>query len=260
MTYCIAIKLDDGLVFLSDSRTNAGVDDVSTYRKMTIFNENYDRSVVLMSSGNLAISQSIRQILIQKKQASTIWKATSLFDIAETVGEAIKEVYKRDSSTMNDLGVDFNCSFILGGQIQKEHCRLFKIYSAGNFIETDTECNYFQIGESKYGKPILDRVLNSDMDLDVAAKCALLSMDSTLKSNISVGLPLDLLVYKKNDFMINNYLSISDKNSYFNEIRTSWSSYLRDAFDQLPDINWSNPTANHSHEIYNKQLLQKKLK
>ncbi len=258
MTYCIAIKLNNGLVFLSDSRTNAGLDDISTYRKMTIFNENNDRAVILMSSGNLAICQSIRQILIQKEQALSIWKASSLLDIAETVGEAIKKVHERYSSTMNDLGVDFNCSFILGGQIQKEHCRLFKIYSAGNFIEADTECIYFQIGESKYGKPILDRVLNRDMDLNIAAKCALLSMDSTLRSNISVGLPLDLLVYKNNELLITNYLSISEDNSYFDEIRSNWSSYLRDAFSQLPDIVWSSSTLDHSNDVYNKQLLQKK--
>ncbi|OUT99825.1 MAG: peptidase [Betaproteobacteria bacterium TMED41] len=259
MTYCISIKLDEGLVFLSDSRTNAGVDDVSTYRKMTIFNEDEDRTIVLMSSGNLAICQSIRQILIRKEQAESIWNASSLLDVAETVGEAIKKIHKRDSPTMNDLGVEFNCSFILGGQIKNEECRLFKIYSAGNFIEAGTECIYFQIGESKYGKPILDRVLNPNMNLNVAAKCALLSMDSTLRSNISVGLPLDLLVYEKNDFGISNYLSITDENSYFKEIRSSWGSYLREAFNHLKDIDWSNSKLRHSRDTYNKQLLQKKI-
>jgi putative proteasome-type protease len=198
MTYCVAMRLDSGLVFLSDSRTNAGVDQVGTFRKMTVFENPGDRMMVLMTAGNLSISQSIRQIIAERTTSGgkTVWTATSMYEAAQIVGEAVRTVYERDARTLREFGIDFNVSIIFGGQIQGERCRLFQVYAAGNFIEAHNENTYFQIGEAKYGKPIIDRVITPATPLNEAAKCALISMDSTLRSNISVGLPLDLLIYE----------------------------------------------------------------
>jgi len=206
MTYCVAIKLKAGLVFLSDSRTNAGLDQISTFRKMIVYEKKDDRFMVLLSAGNLSISQSIREILQVEKiketsaltgeeEVITIWNAKSMFDATRILGAAVRRVYERDAQSLKASGVDFNVSLIFGGQIKGENMRLFQVYSAGNFIEATSETPYFQIGESKYGKPVLDRVITPETPLDEATKCALVSMDSTLKSNLSVGLPLDLAVY-----------------------------------------------------------------
>ena len=210
MTYCVGIKLNAGLVFLSDSRTNAGVDHISTFRKMIVYEQPGDRFMVLLSAGNLSISQSVREILqIEELRETredgeeppiTIWNAKSMFDAARVLGSAVRHVYDRDAEALKHAGLEFNVSFIFGGQVKGEGMRLFLVYSAGNFIEATTETPYFQVGESKYGKPVLDRVLTPDTPLDEAAKCALVSMDSTMKSNLSVGLPLDLVVYEANRF------------------------------------------------------------
>ena len=207
MTYCVAIKLNAGLVFLSDSRTNAGLDQISTFRKMIVYEKPGDRFMVLLSAGNLSISQSVREIL-QVEQIKdheggdpiTIWNAKSMFDAARVLGAAVRHVYDRDAASLKASGVEFNVSLIFGGQIQGEAMRLFQVYSPGNFIEATPETPYFQVGESKYGKPVLDRVITPDTPLDEAAKCALVSMDSTLKSNLSVGLPLDMVVYEADKF------------------------------------------------------------
>ena len=209
MTYCVGIKLNAGLVFLSDSRTNAGLDHISTFRKMIVYEKPGDRFMVLLSAGNLSISQSVREILqveqLQRPTTTasriTIWNAKSMFDAARVLGSAVRHVLRpRRRGAASSAGVDFNVSLIFGGQIQGEGMRLFQVYSAGNFIEATPETPYFQVGESKYGKPVLDRVLTPETPLDEAAKCALVSMDSTMKSNLSVGLPLDLVVYEANRF------------------------------------------------------------
>ena len=202
MTYCVAVKLNAGMVFLSDSRTNAGLDQISSFRKMMIYEKADDRFMCLLSAGNLSISQSVREIL-QIEQLDdheggdpiNIWNARSMFDAARVLGSAVRHVWHRDGESLQRAGVDFNVSLIFGGQIRGEGMRLFQVYSAGNFIEATAETPFFQIGESKYGKPVLDRVITLDTPLDEAAKCALVSMDSTLKSNLSVGLPLDMVVY-----------------------------------------------------------------
>lgn len=197
MTYCIAMRLNAGLVFLSDSRTNAGVDQIGTFRKMSVFENPGDRVMVLMSAGNLSISQSIRQMIAEylSPDGTSIWTASSMVEATQIVGECIRSVHKRDAESLEKFGIDFNVSLIFGGQIRGERCRLFQLYAAGNFIESHDENPYFQIGESKYGKPIVDRVISPGTTLDEAAKCALISMDSILRSNISVGFPLVLLVY-----------------------------------------------------------------
>jgi len=159
------------------------------------------------------------------------------------VGEAVRTVYHRDAQALQEQNVEFNVNLIFGGQIAGERCRLFQIYSAGNFIEATQECPYFQIGESKYGKPTLDRVLRPDSSLDEAAKSALISMDSTLRSNISVGLPLDLLVYEADSLRVTRFASIDENNAYFNMIRTTWGDRLRQVFAEIPNPVWTDASA-----------------
>lgn len=241
MTYCVAMRLEAGLVFLSDSRTNAGVDQVSTFRKMTVFENPGDRMIVLMSAGNLSISQSIRQIIAERKSASgkSIWTAATMDEAAQIVGEAVRTVYERDAKSLREFGIDFNVSLILGGQIKGERCRLFQVYSAGNFIESHNENTYFQIGEAKYGKPIIDRVVSPATPLDEAAKCALISMDSTLRSNVSVGLPLDLLIYETDTLSVTRFVTIDEKNQYFRMIRDTWGKQLKAIFEGIEDPVWN---------------------
>ncbi len=245
MTYCVGIKLNDGLVFMSDSRTNAGIDQISTFRKMIIYEKTGDRFMVLLSAGNLSISQSVREMLQveQIKETEdgppiTIWNARSMFDAVRVLGAAVRHVYDRDAASLKQAGVEFNVSLIFGGQIRGEGMRLFQVYSAGNFIEATPETAYFQIGESKYGKPVLDRVITPDTPLDEAAKCALVSMDSTLKSNLSVGLPLDLVVYEANRFETDKIVCIDETNPYFRLVRGSWGQKLREVFDSIEDPTW----------------------
>jgi putative proteasome-type protease len=241
MTYCIAMRLNAGLVFLSDSRTNAGVDQIGTFRKMSVFENPGDRMMVLMSAGNLSISQSIRQLVAEylSPDGTSIWTASSMVEAAQIVGECIRSVHKRDAESLEKFGIDFNVSLIFGGQIRGERCRLFQLYSAGNFIESHDENPYFQIGESKYGKPIVDRVISPTTPLDEAAKCALISMDSTLRSNISVGFPLDLLVYGTDSLSIGRFVTIDEKNQYFQMIRSTWGQQLKSVFESIADPVWN---------------------
>lgn len=240
MTYCVAICLDQGLVFLSDTRTNAGVDDIGTFRKMTIYQKSNDRVFTLLSAGNLAITQAIKEILNQGDlfDGVNIWNAKSSHDAAVVVGMAIRKVKERDERALANAGIDFNCSIIFGGQVVGEKPRLFNIYSAGNFVESTYETCYFQIGEAKYGKPILDRVINFHTDLNLATKVALISMDSTLKSNISVGLPLDLFVYSTNSFTKNQAITIDEFNPYFSMIRNLWGTKLTEIVTSIQEPNW----------------------
>ncbi|MCK6414644.1 MAG: proteasome-type protease [Giesbergeria sp.] len=246
MTYCVAIKLNAGLVFLSDSRTNAGLDQISSFRKMMVYEKAGERFMVLLSAGNLSISQSVREILqtTQLKDENdgepiTIWNAKSMFDAARVLGAAVRHVHERDGAALKRSGLDFNVSLIFGGQIRGEGMRLFQVYSAGNFIEATSETPYFQVGESKYGKPVLDRVITPDTPLDDAAKCALVSMDSTLKSNLSVGLPLDLVLYEVDRFTSDKIVCIGTDNPYFTMLRERWGEKLRDVFDSIESPNWS---------------------
>ena len=246
MTYCVGIRLDAGLVFLSDSRTNAGLDQISTYRKMIVYEKPGDRFMVMLSAGNLSISQSVREVLQVEKIDNgphqpplTIWNATSMFDAVRVLGSAVRRVYDQDGPSLKTAGIDFNASMIFGGQIAGEAMRMFLVYSAGNFIEATRETCYFQIGESKYGKPVLDRMITPATPLDVAAKCALVSMDSTLKSNLSVGLPLDLLVYENDRFATKQIVCIDEHNPYFQMIRGNWGHKLRQVFESIEDPQWN---------------------
>ena len=245
MTYCVGIRLDQGLVFLSDSRTNAGVDQISTVRKMLVFERPGDRVMVMMTSGNLAISQAVRQLVTEGADADgmSVWNAPNMFDAVRLVGNAVREVRARDARALADADIDFNVSIIFGGQIHGERCRLFQVYSAGNFIEAHAESPYFQIGEAKYGKPIIDRIITPETSLDEAAKCALVSMDSTLRSNISVGLPLDLMCYEADSLAISRFATIDSKNQYFQMIHNNWGSRLKQVFSEIPDPVWGEGVA-----------------
>ncbi len=245
MTYCVAIKLNAGLVFLSDSRTNAGLDHISTFRKMIVYEKPGDRFMVLLSAGNLSISQSVREILQIEQlkdhdggEPITIWNAKSMFDAARVLGSAIRRVYERDAEALKNADVDFNVSLVFGGQIKGEGMRLFQMYSAGNFIEATSETPYFQVGESKYGKPVLDRVLEPSTPLAEAAKCALVSMDSTMKSNLSVGMPLDLVVYEADSLQSDKVVCIDNDNPYYMMMHKNWGRKLREVFDSIEDPVW----------------------
>ena len=245
MTYCVAIKLNAGLVFLSDSRTHAGLDHISTFRKMIVYERAGDRFMVLLTAGNLSISQSVREILqieqlIDREggEPITIWNAKSMFDAARVLGSAIRRVHERDAAALKHADVDFNVSLIFGGQVHGEGMRLFQMYSAGNFIEATGETPYFQIGESKYGKPVLDRVITPETPLQEAAKCALVSMDSTMKSNLSVGFPLDLVVYEEGSLQSDKLVCIDHNNPYYKMMHTDWGDKLRQVFDSIEDPVW----------------------
>jgi putative proteasome-type protease len=234
--------LDTGLVFLSDSRTNAGVDQINTFRKTTVFEVPGDRVIVLQGSGNLAVSQAVvshlRETIASSEAGLTLLNCASLVDAARCVGDAIRAVHKRDAESLGEFGIEFNPAFIVGGQIRGELPRLFSVYAAGNFIEATPDTTYFQIGESKYGKPIIDRVIRRSSSLNEAAKCALISMDSTIRSNLSVGLPLDLVIVRRDHYTVARHISIDAENEYFRSIRTRWSEALRHAFVELPEPDW----------------------
>ena len=251
MTYCLALKVEAGMVFASDSRTNAGFDQIGTFRKMVVYERPGDRFMVLLSSGNLSISQSVRELLQtehlpnQGPEATTIWNATSMFDAARVLGQVVRHVDNLDGPTLRAARIDTGCTLIFGGQIQGEPMRLFLVYETGNFIEATAETCYFQIGEAKYGKPVLDRMLVPSTPLAEATKCALVSLDSTLKSNLSVGLPIDLVVYEAGSLQSDKLSCIDDSNPYFTMIRESWGQRLREAFASIDDPAWGPTDARH---------------
>jgi len=235
--------LDSGLVFLADSRTSAGVDQINTFRKTTVFEQPGDRVIVMLSAGNLAISQGVLNLLAEKlashdAHTMSLHNSPNMFEAARCVGEALREMHTRDGDALKSQGVDFNATFIVGGQIMGEPPRLFQVYAAGNFIEATPDTTYFQIGESKYGKPIIDRVTRRSMALSEAAKCALISMDSTIRSNLTVGLPLDLVIVRRDEYRVSSHVDIDADNRYFQMIRGAWGDALREAFSELPNPDW----------------------
>jgi putative proteasome-type protease len=238
MTYCVAAAVDEGLVFLSDSRTNAGVDQIATFRKMNFFEIPGERVVVLLCGGNLSVTQSVIGLLRDRLGSArhSILTQKSMADTAKVVGDALRDVYLRDADALRAHGIEFNPEFIVGGEIRGEQPRLFHVYAAGNFIEATAETRYFQIGESKYGKPIIDRVIRADSSLATTAKCLLISMDSTIRSNLSVGMPLDLAVLRRGEQRVTMHQSIGAEDAYFRSIREGWGEALRNAFHALPEL------------------------
>jgi len=242
MTYCVALRLKDGLVMLSDTRTTAGVDHISTFSKMHLFDVPKNRVIAIMSAGNLAITQAVTNLLNEgiefEGKTMTLQKVPSMFKAAQLVGAAIRQVYHTDGPQLEAQDVKFNASMLLAGQIDGRGMRLFQIYAAGNFIEATQDTPFLQIGEHKYGKPILDRAVSYDMDLFDAVKLALISMDSTLRSNLTVGLPLELLVYRKNSYEVAVQRRITESEEYFRMIGESWSAALREAYRAIPRPDW----------------------
>jgi len=239
MTYCVGIKLDEGLIFASDSRTHAGVDNFAKFCKMTVFERDQDRVLVLLSSGNLAGTQAVISVLKQRgddPDIANIWNANTLFDTAMLVSDAMREIDRRDSAHLESPG--FNASFILGGQIRGEPARLFRLYSEGNFIEAGEDTLFFQTGETKYGKPILDRVIKPSTTLADAAKCALVSFDSTMRSNLSVGMPIDLICYQRDSLRISMRRRFDERDPYFGALSEQWSAGVRTVFRELPALAW----------------------
>jgi putative proteasome-type protease len=240
MTYCVGVKLEEGLVFASDSRTHAGVDNYARFCKMTVFERAGDRVLVLLSSGGLAGTQAVISVLRQRAEAAPphIWSAASMFDVANLVADAMRDIERRDAPFLEEGGLKFNASFILGGQIAGEEMRLFRIYAEGNFIEAGTDTPFLQTGEAKYGKPILDLGVNSTATLDDATKCVLVSFDSTMLSNLSVGMPIDLLCYARDRLTVTMKRRFDSRDAYFESLRQQWIAGTRRVFHELPSLEW----------------------
>ncbi len=243
MTYCIGLKLDDGMIFASDSRTNAGMDNIASFCKMTVFERPGECVIVLLSSGNLSGTQSVISLLEQRCLAaytgSNLWGALTMFDVAVRVSDAMRDIDARDGPYLEHNGErGFNASFIVGGQIRGEAMRLFRIYAEGNFIEAGIDTPFFQTGETKYGKPILDRVIKPATPLVDATKCVLVSFDSTMRSNLSVGMPIDLLCYERDSLEVSKRRRLDHSDTYFKALSREWSEGTRQVFRGLPDLLW----------------------
>ncbi|MFJ2711122.1 peptidase [Pseudomonas sp. NPDC087346] len=236
MTYCVAMHLADGLVFISDSRTNAGIDQISTFRKLFIFSTPGERLIALQTSGNLATSQSVVNLLKQRCAGNgvNLLNVGSLYDATALVAETVREVVCRDRTPLSDT-TDLTCSFLVGGQIAGGKMDLYSIYPQGNFIQATPDTPFLQLGESKYGRPVLDRNLTYQTSIGTAVRCGLISFDSTMHSNLSVGMPLDLLVYQKDSFSDAKIHRITHDDFYFNRIRLQWAAGQHEMLAQLPE-------------------------
>lgn len=237
MTYCVAMNLREGMLFAADSRTNAGIDHVSTFCKMHVFELAKKRAVVMLSAGNLATSQSVVSLLrdeARNTEVPNVYNAESMHHCARLVGIAIRTVINQHEKGQSAAGsVDFSCNFLVGGQILGEEPRLFHVYPQGNFIEATVDTPFFQIGEIKYGKPIIDRIVDYDLGLNLAMKAALISFDSTIHSNVSVGMPIDFVSYRRDSFEINKE-RLAEDNKYYNRLTQAWGSGIRSLFKDLP--------------------------
>jgi len=240
MTYCVGVLVDDGVIFASDSRTHAGVDNFSQFCKMTVFERPGDRVIVMLSSGALAGTQAIVSILKQRAELDdgtpNLMTARTMFDVARLISDATREVEERDAAWLKSGNVAFNASFIFGGQIAGERVRLFRTYAETNFIEAERDTPFLQTGETKYGKPILDRVITSTTSLADVAKCVLVSFDSTMRSNLSVAMPIDLLCYKKNSLDARFRRRLEPGDAEFTKLSQAWSEGVRRVFTELPDL------------------------
>lgn len=241
MTYCIGVMVDSGLIFASDSRTHAGVDNFASFCKMTVFERAGDRVIILLSSGNLAGTQAVISLLRQRNAREgvpNLWGVESMFDAAMLVSDAMRDVDRRDGQHLADSDIGFNASFILGGQILGETPRIFRIYAEGNFIEASLETPYLQTGETKYGKPIIDRVITRSTSLNDAAKCVLVSFDSTMRSNLSVGVPIDLICYERDSLAVRMHRRFDEGDAYFSSLGKQWTEGTRQVFTRLPNLDW----------------------
>ncbi len=242
MTYCIGILLKDGIVLASDSRTHAGVDNFAKFCKMTVFERPGDRVIVLLSSGNLAGTQAVISLLKQRADAKegppNLWTARTMFDVVVLVSDAVRDIERRDAPFLEDGPVSFNASFIVGGQLKGEPPRLFRTYAEGNFIEAGDDTPFLQTGEAKYGKPIVDRVITPTTALTDATKCILVSFDSTMRSNLSVGMPIDLVCYERDSLEIRKRRRFNEGDPYFTALSADWSEGVRKVFREIPELEW----------------------
>lgn len=239
MTYCVGLTLDRGIVMMSDTRTNAGVDNISVFKKMTTWQVPGERVITMMSAGNLATTQALVSILDERTKAPidrapSILEAPSMFQVATIVGKTLRKIIRR--SNPDGKSSSFRATLILGGQIEGSKPRLFKIYPEGNFIEAGEDTPFFQTGETKYGRPIIVRAYDPAMSFEEAIKLLLVSFDSTIKANLSVGLPLDVIVYEKDSLSVTQELRITQEDEYFNVISNGWGNALKVAFGSLPDF------------------------
>ena len=244
MTYCVAALVEEGIVFASDSRTSAGADNIATFGKMMVWEVPGERVIVVLSSGNLATTQSVIALLKMRSKNEDghalpggILRAKQMYDVVEMVGATLREVVTREKA-VRESGVDIDCSFIVGGQIDHKTPRLFRIYPEGNFIEATPQTNYFQIGETKYGKPVIDRVVKFQTPMKEVAKAFLVSFDSTMRSNLTVGLPIDLLVYERDSCKVTLKRRFLQGDKYVTELSGIWSAGLRRAFTEVPPVPW----------------------
>ena len=239
MTYCLGILLKNGIVMAADSRTNAGVDYVSTFRKLTVFEKPGQRVIAMSSAGNLATSQAVTSLVSERLGArtgtDTIFGAKTMFEVAQVIGRTLRQVIDESGESVRDGGGDANATILLGGQIKGRSPRLFLIYPAGNFIEATEETSFLQIGENKFGKPILDRTIRHDMPVDRAVTAALVSFDSTMRSNLSVGPPIDLITILDGKQRVERHVVITEQDTYFQELRTRYGDGIVSVFDNLPD-------------------------
>ena len=237
MTYCVAMSLDAGMIFASDSRTNAGVDQVARFSKMRVFAKEGERVIVTLSSGNLSITQNALNTLAQRALVEgrpNLWSAQSMFDVARLIGDALREVKSREGEYLMQNNIDSNANFLVGGQIRGEAHRLFEVYTEGNFIEAGADTPFFQTGEAKYGKPIIDRVITPETNLSDAVKCVLVSFDSTMRSNLSVGMPIDLVFCERDSLKPAVRRRFEPGDPYFSTLSKQWSEGVRTVFRQLP--------------------------
>jgi len=240
VTYCAGLLVQDGLVMLADTRTNAGLDDISTFRKLHVFSWPGERTMALATAGNLSVTQSVVSLLHEgvpnpeTGEAETLQNASTMFRAAQLVGRAIRTVRETDGTALREAGLKFEVSMLFGGQIQGQPMRLFMIYSAGNFIECGMDAPFLQIGEHKYGKPILDRAVTFKTHLYDALKVGLISMDSTMRSNLGVGLPIDLIVLRRDAQGPELNRRIEAGEPYFHDLRERWSAALRAAHMAIP--------------------------
>ncbi len=252
MTYCLGIINRYGIVMAADSRTNAGVDHISAYEKLFDFSITGERVILLCTSGNLSISQGVITQLkrdIANHEDISLLTLPSMYDVAYYIGSKSRQIQDRDRAWLERDKIDFQCSFLLSGQIKGEEPQLYLIYSQGNYIQATKETSFLQIGETKYGKPLLDRTITYDTPLDAMAKCALLSIDSTMKSNISVGPPIHLAMYKTDSFMLRHKLCLRLGDPYLAKIRNLWEDYVRQAFDAMPNIEWQHEELESQEEV-----------
>lgn len=240
MTYCVGILVEDGLVMIADTRTNAGLDDISTYRKLHIFEGPDDRVLTLATAGNLSISQSVVSLLAEGLEdpetgtVETIRDQPTMFRAAQFIGRVIRQVRATDAEALEAVRLRFECPLLFGGQIGKGPMRLYMVYSAGNFIECSIDAPFLQVGEHKYGKPILDRAVKYSTDIYDALKIGLVSMDSTMRSNLGVGLPIDIAVIRRNSLTLEVNQRIEAGEPYFHDLRERWSAALRAAHKAIP--------------------------